>query len=85
MRYEIFLCDNKVALRHRLRHVIPVLVFWKLDANTNTMHPLARNTRQDAETNDMSAQVPHGDTGRTHDSVVQTTAQQPEKHKNLTW
>ena len=45
------------------------------------MHPLARNPRQDAEMNDKGALVHHGNTRRTHDSVIQTTAQLPEKHK----
>ena len=53
------LCDNKVALRHRFAHlvimrcVIHVLVFWQLDTDTVAMHSPERNTRQDAETNDI--------------------------------
>ena len=47
------LCDDKTALRHQL----PVLVFWQLDFDSVTMHPLASNPRQDVETNDIRTQV----------------------------
>ena len=43
------LCDNKVALRTALvvilPHVITVLVFWQLDSDSVTMHPLQSKTR----------------------------------------
>ena len=41
-----------------LRHVITVLVFWQLDSDSVTMHPPARNPRQDVETNDIRTQEP---------------------------
>ena len=81
------LCDNKVALRHRLRLLsscVTSSLYWCSGSWVLiplTMFPLAHNPRQDAETNDRRAQVPHGNTGRTEDSVVQTAAQLPEKHK----
>ena len=48
-----------------------------------TMHPFARNLRQDAGTNDIRAQVRHGNTRSTHDTVVKIAAQRQEKHKIL--
>ena len=64
------LCDTKTLVRQQsgivtstalvvvLRHVITVLVFWQLDSDSGTMHPPARNPRQDVETNALRFQAP---------------------------
>ena len=68
---EVILCDTKIVVRQQsgiatstaplviLRHVITVLVFWQLDSDSVTMHPLARNPRQVVETHDVRTQAHH--------------------------
>ena len=48
------LCDNKVALRHRLRFLSSCVT----SSDSVTMHAPASNPTQDVETNDIHTQVP---------------------------
>ena len=54
------LCDNNVASRCRLRLLsscVTSSLYWC--SASVTMHPPARNPRQDVETNDIRTQAPH--------------------------
>ena len=69
--WRVILCDTKIVVQQQsviatstapvviFRHVITVLVFCQLDSDSVTMHPPARNPRQDVETNDIRTQAPH--------------------------